>query len=272
MSTGNVPASPGRPRTLLEQFIPDHLFIYVEKGAVTCYDGRKDYTLTAGGYGLLRKNRLAKYYSEKGTLFNRVMFCFDEAFLRSFQAKYQPALTTFQQTDTVIGIAPNQMIPAFIRSLAAYTNGSGKFDRAFEAVKYEELMIILLQKQPELAGLFFNYARPEKIDLEGFMNRNYRFNVRMERFALMTGRSLSAFKRDFKAIFKEAPHHWLIKKRLEAAYTLITQEGKKASEIYLELGFEDLSHFSRAFLKLHGLRPTELVTKPNCGTDGASMG
>jgi len=59
----------------------------------------------------------------------------------------------------------------------------------------------------------------------------------------MTGRSLSAFKRDFKAIFNETPGRWLIQKRLQEAYFLIDKKNKKASEIYLDLGFEDLSHF-----------------------------
>jgi AraC-like DNA-binding protein len=99
---------------------------------------------------------------------------------------------------------------------------------------------------------------PEKINLEEFMNRNYTFNVHIGRFAYLTGRSLSAFKRDFKTIFHETPGHWLIQRRLQEAHFLIEKKNKKASEIYLDLGFEDLSHFSSAFKKLFGLRPTQL--------------
>ena len=80
----------------------------------------------------------------------------------------------------------------------------------------------------------------------------------MERFAYLTGRSLSAFKRDFKTVFNETPNHWLVQKRLQEAYFLIDKQHKKASEIYLDLGFEDLSHFSLAFKKLFGVRPTEV--------------
>ncbi len=77
-----------------------------------------------------------------------------------------------------------------------------KIGEAFADVKREELLLILLHAQPELAGLFFDYRTPEKINLEEFMNRNYQFNVSLERFAYLTGRSLSAFKRDFKQVFK----------------------------------------------------------------------
>jgi AraC-like DNA-binding protein len=246
---------------LMEQFIPDHVFLYVTKGIIEGYDGSKTYTLKQGDYCIARKNRLAKYYSKKGAEFKRMFFCFDEAFLRPFQQRHHLTKTAFNGADTFVQITPNSLIPAFINSMEPYTNEAGKIDEAFEDVKYEELLILLLQNQPELAGLFFDYAPPQKINLEEFMNRNFKFNVRMERFAYLTGRSLSAFKRDFKAIFNQTPNHWLIEKRLKEAYFLIDQQNKKSSEIYLDLGFEDLSHFSLAFKKLFGLRPTELAAQ-----------
>ncbi|MGI4865324.1 MAG: AraC family transcriptional regulator [Janthinobacterium lividum] len=244
---------------LMEQFIPDHVFLYVTQGRIECYDGRKSYALQQGDYCVVRKNRLAKYQSQKGGAFERLFFCFDEPFLRAFQERHQLAKKAFHQPDTVIELTPTDLVPAFINSLKPYTDATGKLSAAFEDVKYEELLLILLQSQPELAGLFFDYAKPGKINLEEFMNRNYKFNVSCERFAYLTGRSLSAFKRDFKAIFNETPNHWLVKRRLEEAFVLIEKQHKKSSEIYLDLGFEDLSHFSLAFKKQFGMRPTELA-------------
>lgn len=123
------------------------------------------------------------------------------------------------------------------------------------------MLIILLKNQPGLAGIFFDYGIPEKINLEAFMNKNFRFNVSIQRLAYMTGRSLSAFKRDFKEIFNQTPNRWLVQKRLQEAHFLIQQKNKKPIEIYLELGFEDLSHFSYAFKNQFGYSPTELSNK-----------
>jgi AraC-like DNA-binding protein len=139
-----------------------------------------------------------------------------------------------------------------------YYKGGGKIDVPFADIKREELLIILLQNQPELAGIFFDYGIPEKINLEAFMHRNYTFNVSLQKFAYLTGRSLSAFKRDFKTIFQETPNRWLVQRRLQEAHFLMDKKNKKPSEIYLDLGFEDLSHFSYAFKKQFGLAPTEL--------------
>ena len=97
-----------------------------------------------------------------------------------------------------------------------------------------------------------------KIDLEAFMNRNYKFNVSIQRFAYMTGRSISSFKRDFASIFSDTPNRWLIQKRLKEAYFLIDKKGKKPTDIYLDIGFEDLSPFSFAFKKKFGVSPALL--------------
>tara|TARA_B000000441_G_scaffold123835_1_gene100628 strand:- start:358 stop:630 length:273 start_codon:yes stop_codon:yes gene_type:complete len=90
------------------------------------------------------------------------------------------------------------------------------------------------------------------------MNDNYKFNVSVDRFAFLTGRSLSAFKRDFENIFKTSPSKWLVQKRLEEAHFLIKEKKQKASDIYLDLGFENLSHFSYAYKKRFGHSPNKV--------------
>lgn len=241
-----------------EHFISEHTFLYVIKGMMRCYDGNKTYTFKSGNCGLARKNRLARYKKEKedGEL-EKVFIFFDENFLRIFQEKHKITISKFILTNTFVKIDTNELIPNFIRSLMPYYNGGGQIDSKFADIKREELLLILLQNQPELAGIFFDFGSPEKINLEEFMNRNYKFNVSIARFAYLTGRSISAFKRDFKVIFNDTPNHWLVEKRLQEAYFLIGKKGEKASVIYQDLGFEALSHFSFAFKKLFGLTPTE---------------
>jgi AraC-like DNA-binding protein len=116
----------------------------------------------------------------------------------------------------------------------------------------------LLQAHPELAAILFDFGIPEKIDLEAFMARNFRFNVSIQRFAYLTGRSLTSFKRDFERTFHDAPSRWLTRRRLEEAYFLMEKKGRRPSDVYIEVGFEDLSHFSYAFKKQFGFAPTKI--------------
>jgi AraC-like DNA-binding protein len=90
------------------------------------------------------------------------------------------------------------------------------------------------------------------------MNKNYQFNVELKRFAYLTGRSLATFKRDFEKTFHTTPGKWLQQRRLQQAHYLIKQKRQAPSEVYLELGFEDLSHFSFAFKKAFGVAPSKV--------------
>ncbi len=242
-----------------EQFIIEHTFVYVIKGILNGYDGSRQETLKSGECCLARKDRLARYNKEKvNSELEKVFVFFDETFLINFQQRHQAKATPFKSTETFVWVKKNDLLPGFIQSLQPYYN-HGKINEPFADVKREELLIILLQAKPELAGLFFDYGIPEKVSLEEFMNRNFKFNVSIERFAYLTGRSLSAFKRDFQQTFKETPGRWLVSKRLSEAYFLIHKKDEKPSDIYLDLGFETLAHFSYAFKKQFKITPTELT-------------
>lgn len=248
------------PQISPEQFMSEHFFLYLEKGKITGYDGHRRYMLRAGEGCLVRKNSLVKYHKEKdGGEFGKVVIVFDEAFLKLFLERHASAERPSHAKEAFAGFGKNALVDNFIRSLQPYYKGSGKIDETFADVKREELLLVLLKISPALGSVFFDFGPPEKIDLEAFMNRNYQFNVSIERFAYLTGRSLSAFKRDFKSIFNDTPNRWLIEKRLREAYFLIDKKQKRPGEIYVELGFEDLSHFSFAFKKKFGFAPTELI-------------
>lgn len=242
-----------------EQFIAEHTLAYVLKGVMNIYDGTHKMSLHSGDCGIARKNRLARYNKEKvDDELEKVFVFFDKDFLKRFQEKHEVAVHKFQSAESLIPVKKSELLGRYIQSLLPYYS-HGKIETEFEDIKREELLLILLRNQPELAGLFFDYGIPEKIDIEAFMNKNFKFNVSITRFAFLTGRSISTFKRDFKEIFNDTPNHWLKLKRLEEARFLLEKKGRKPSEIYLDLGFEDLTHFSFAFKKHFGQTPSEVL-------------
>lgn len=247
------------PSLSTEQYIPSHVFMYQVSGSMLAYDGNKEYKIKPGDYGIGRRNHLARYTKQpdKGE-FRKIYILFEQDFLKQFHTTYQFPAQSKKPVGGIISLKKDPLVKNFIESLMPYFNEKGVIDEHFLDIKRSELLLILLKKNPELANVMFDFSDPAKIDLEKFMNRNYKFNVSIERFAYLTGRSLSAFKRDFEKIFKATPSHWLVQKRLEEAYYLIDKKSKKPSDIYLELGFEDLSHFSFAFKKLYGISPNQV--------------
>lgn len=242
-----------------EQFIAEHLFVFLVKGTMNGYDGHKHYTLRAGESCIVRKNRLARYNKQRdNNEFEKVVFIFDEPFLKDFLKRHSITFFNYRSKDAFIKLKNDKLINSFLLSLEPCFTSSGQISEAFVDMKREELLLILLQLTPELSDVLFDFGVPGKLDLEAFMQQNYKFNVSTERFAFLTGRSLSAFKRDFKCIFHQTPNRWLVKRRLQEARFLIEEKKEKPSDIYLQLGFEDLSHFSYAFKKEFGATATRL--------------
>lgn len=158
---------------------------------------------------------------------------------------------------------PNQKIPmndflrGYFRSVVPYARHAGtETTDALGLLKVKEAIFLLLRTSPDLRNFLFDFSAPHKIDLKKFMLHHFQFNISVEQFAQLTGRSLSAFKRDFRQVFGSPPRQWLQEKRLDQARYLIGTKNRKASEVYLEVGFRSLSHFSYAFKRKFGHPPS----------------
>jgi len=126
------------------------------------------------------------------------------------------------------------------------------------SVKVEEAISILRSIDESSDVVLAYFEEPGKINLAEFMEKNFMFNMNMEKFGYLTGRSLSTFKRDFKKAFNTSPQKWLTQKRLELAHYKLKEKKRKSVDVYFEVGFENLSHFSYAFKKQFGYPPNAL--------------
>lgn len=99
---------------------------------------------------------------------------------------------------------------------------------------------------------------PQRGTIRRVMEDNYRINLRLEDFAKLCARSLSAFKRDFSKLYNTTPGKWLIEKRLDHALHLLTNSDKSVSEAAFDSGFENASHFSRVFRQRFGSSPMSI--------------
>jgi AraC-like DNA-binding protein len=103
-----------------------------------------------------------------------------------------------------------------------------------------------------------------KRNLKDFMLANFYKPLSVEDYAYLTGRSLSTFNRDFKRQFGMSPKQWLVDKRLEKAHELLATHRQSVSEVALEVGYEDFSHFIKVFHKKYGVSPKQfLIRKRN---------
>ncbi|MCY1232116.1 Exoenzyme S synthesis regulatory protein ExsA [compost metagenome] len=243
-----------------EHFIPEHVFSYQISGTMTAWDAKNTYHSKEGDFRLSVRNRLAKFAKQppENGEFKVISLFLDQETLQeiSREINYTAKKTTLDIT--AIPIASNPLYVSFMESLLAYLQLPQENNQELLRLKIKEAVYLLIKINPELKDILFDFSEPGKIDLEAFMNKNFHFNVHLKRFAYLTGRSLATFKRDFQKIFQDTPSHWLQQRRLQEAYYLISNKAKTPSEVYIDVGFEDLSHFSFAFKKKYGVSPSKV--------------
>lgn len=245
-----------------ENLIDRHSLGIVLSGVLELADSTKRIQFKKGEIYSSRKNHLLKFvkYPPENDEMKTLTIYFDDKVLRDFSLEH--GYTAGIKTDTAafMKYSKNKELSAFLQSLLEYEQLlNNDTPSALLRVKQKEALLLILNYDSTLKNILFDFSDPYKIDLEAFMQQHYRFNVTVDKFAYLTGRSLAAFKRDFQKIFSTSPRNWLQHRRLQEAYYLLTEKGKSTSDIYLDLGFENLSHFSFAFKKQFGLPPSELV-------------
>lgn len=243
-----------------------HSLVWIISGETKIVLADSTYIFKAGDIFLFPRNQLATNinYAKNGLPHKAIAMHFTIKRLQDFYAKNKPA--------------PGQVYPHKIRifekhpllenclaSMLPYFDLKVPVPENLITIKIEEAVNILRLIDKNIDGLLANFDKPGKIDLAGFMEQNYMFNMTMDKFSYLSGRSLTTFKRDFKNLYHTTPQKWLTQKRLELAHYQLSEKKRKPSEVYVEAGFENLSHFTYIFKKHFGYTPTELTAQKKSG-------
>jgi len=244
-----------------EQFIAQHVLGFTLSGSSDSFIGEQSYHFAEGGFRFFKKNQLTRYtkYPAPGGEYKSISVYIDESTLRGMSEEYKLHATKPYSGPGAMILPSGNLLQNYIESLRPYLNTTANFNPALKELKVKEAVMILLETNPVFKDILFDFSEPGKIDLEAYMNAHYKYNVELNKFAYLTGRSLATFKRDFEKIYNTTPSKWLQRKRLVDAHYLITEKGWKCTDVYLEVGFKDLSHFSYAFKKEYGMAPSKIV-------------
>lgn len=238
----------------------DHMLIWFISGETKIIQWDETFIFKTGDIFLIPRNQLATIinYPKNGLPHKTVVMHLSVERLRKFYEKIdireKPA-----PRKKIFSFSNHPLLESCMASLIPYFDIEGNFPDELATLKITEALNILRMVDTGVDSVLANFDAPGKIDLVNFMQRNFMFNMSLENLGYLTGRSRSTFNRDFRKLFGTTPQKWLTDKRLELAYYHLAEKKKKPTEVYLEVGFEDLSHFSFIFKKKYGFSPNQLT-------------
>lgn len=238
-------------------YVAQHALIYVGKGSLVV---KTDYALSTVNEGQIVFLPIGVYVVSElikaGEKFEALAFFFDEKLARLFlgnvdfaEEKKEPQPLILQESESI-----RSYLEALLKS---YT---GKTEKNATNWKLLELLnqIVKSARGEEFISRLNRAQNRKKYGIRAFMEKSYAHNLSIEAYAHLTGRSISTFHRDFKQQFVMAPKAWLMTKRLEKAKReLEKQPTLKVSDLAFMIGYENASHFIKAFQQQFGITPKQ---------------
>lgn len=249
-------------QTEYDNILTEHVLLFQLSGEMTFETSEQRIVAQPGQIYLVRKHQFVKATKKPtgGQDYNAYLFILKEDVLRHYALEKGITVPHSSQLGPKnILLSKNNMFDSLVSSLTFHSRDTLKIDHPLSALKVREAIETVLLTNPRLENFLFDFSEPYKIDLEKFMLANYKFNVGMEHFATLTGRSLATFKRDFVKVFAETPGRWLLHNRLKEAHYQIQKNNKRPSTIFVEVGFESFAHFSNAFKAKYGYSPKSIA-------------
>jgi AraC-like DNA-binding protein len=174
------------------------------------------------------------------------------AFLNKHQLNTKTSVTPdyikFRQTNYLAG---------YIKSVQALIHEGQNLPYELAVNKVEELLLVLLQShRSQLIALLQSNTPSPALLLKNVVENNLFNNLTLEELAFLAHKSLASFKREFEKAYHIAPGKYIRERKLEVARQELSQ-GKNATSLYLDLGYDNLSNFSSAFKKKFGVSPKQ---------------
>lgn len=227
-----------------KKFSGTHQEVHVEKG---------DILFIQRGFYLMSESIHEAYKS--------LVFFFDEKLLKEFVGLHSElfeanrAIAPLQSP--ILLLHASTTFSQFVESVFPYFRSQTSLKTHFLRLKFQELLLHLLEidTSGKLQSILLSIHTGQKADLRFLMNSYFLKPLTLHELARLSGRSLSAFKRDFQEEFTTSPALWIKTKKLEHADLLLRTTSLNVSEISSEIGYESVSHFIKSYKEKYGFTP-----------------
>jgi AraC family transcriptional regulator, exoenzyme S synthesis regulatory protein ExsA len=244
-------------------FFEENAVIYVLEGDKIFSSSSSEVRVQKGdvlfvkrGYYLMSESINVDYKS--------LVFFFDEKILKEFVSQNLELFDNISTIDPnkswLLTLKSNETFGKYVESILPYFKTKTKYLNQFLKLKVQELLLHLLEfdQKNQLKNLLFSIYTGQKADIEFILNTFYLKPLSLSEIAKLSGRSLSAFKREFQEKFSQSPGIWIKDKKLEHAAFLLKNKMGNVEEIAEMVGYESVSHFIKSFKEKFGVTPNKI--------------
>ncbi|XEC93033.1 AraC family transcriptional regulator [Paenibacillus tarimensis] len=241
-------------------FLEDHLLLFVLEGTYTVRFGSQEYIVRKNEMVLLQKSIVIEYEKsgEAGSdyVLDYMMFFLKEELIFEFikmadlESNYPSALVPIS-VNTI-----NDRLMNYIHSLKPYFKETDTINDGLIKIKLLELLFDVADADEQFLYQFLQLKRTKRKSITEVVEQNITNPVSLNDLAYLSGRSLSAFKRDFQAIYNTSPLRWIRNRRLDIAKELLLHSSLSVTDVCFSTGFENVAHFSKVFKERFGVPPS----------------
>ena len=184
---------------------------------------------------------------------------YPELFKELYKNEIPPNLQTANKNILPQSIANSSLMIHYVENLNFYFDNPHVVSSDLLVLKIKELVLLLLQTDNAvtISGLMAQLFTPRQVSLKAVVQTHLFSSLTLPNLAILAGLSLSSFKREFQKVFDETPANYIKTKKLEEAKKLLKHSELSVSEIAYQVGFNDISNFTKAFRKNIGCSPMQ---------------
>ena len=242
-------------------------FVYIESGeeVITTSDNQF-HTLTAHSVIFLPQgqNLHSDFIRSTDSLKAYLIFINDEL-IAEYLANKKAVIKTTAAGNGLFQVNTGPLLELFFDSIALLSKEVDRMSLTHKAelVKIKLLeflnLLALIDDKTLISSLSFKAKtlRPKR-NIARLLEGDDVLNLSLNDLSNLSGRSLSSFNRDFKAMYNMPPKRWLQERRLVHARKLLIEKEFSVTEVAMYIGYDNVSHFIKQFKEKYKITPKQL--------------
>ena len=245
----------------LDYWTKENYFAYIVSGSVVWKSREQEVIAEAGDAVFVTKGPHRVYRAPHNDFCALLIFIPDEFIRKVIQTHHinikdgrsdRPAGPM-----SVISLDLGKLLSVYFMSVLNYFSQPAPPSKSLLKIRFEELIVNILTgtENRSLIAFFEDLCFDRKRSIKATMEANFAFNLKMEEFAQLCGRSVASFKRDFAKTYDISPGKWLKNRRVKYGKFLLETTDLNVNQIAVESGFENTSHFIKSFKETYKYPP-----------------